>query len=44
VGYAQLHVQQQKELIQEALGMNAAQSDQTSVKTNTRTRSVSEQV
>ncbi|HEX6550225.1 MAG TPA: 2-oxoglutarate dehydrogenase E1 component, partial [Gammaproteobacteria bacterium] len=41
-GYAQLHVIQQKELIQEALGMNPAQPDQAANKANTRTRSVSE--
>ncbi|MGH8371284.1 MAG: 2-oxoglutarate dehydrogenase E1 component [Gammaproteobacteria bacterium] len=42
VGYAQLHVLQQKELIQEALGMNTTQTEKTSAKANTRTRSVSE--
>jgi 2-oxoglutarate dehydrogenase E1 component len=42
VGYAQLHAQQQKELIQEALGMNAAQSGTTSANANTRTRIASE--
>ncbi|HET7922412.1 MAG TPA: hypothetical protein VFM15_06620, partial [Gammaproteobacteria bacterium] len=43
VGYAQLHVLQQKQLIQEALGLVAAQSDRTSPRGNTRIRSVSEQ-
>ncbi|MGH8370890.1 MAG: hypothetical protein ACRESC_07895, partial [Gammaproteobacteria bacterium] len=42
VGYAQLHAQQQKELIREALGANAAQTENTSAKANPRTRSVSE--
>ncbi|HET7649493.1 MAG TPA: 2-oxoglutarate dehydrogenase E1 component [Gammaproteobacteria bacterium] len=42
VGYAQLHVQQQKELIQQALAQGAAQSEAASAKTNIRNRSVSE--